>query len=81
MKIGIARARSISDAFQRKADIRLYEVELKYDDDSRYTVEMYLDINGSIRNQIYQSFNPLSKDYPQIVSYKLNQIKPKSRRA
>lgn len=80
MKIGITKSRSIADAFHNEADIRLYEIELRFDDGSRDIVQMYIDINSPIRNQICQAFNPMDKSSPQIATYRLSLLNSKSRR-
>ena len=47
-------------------DIQSCEVRIFYSDNTEITVDMFLDLRKSIKEQVYQSFNALSEDYPQI---------------
>ena len=50
--------------------IRLCEVIIHYSDREEAVVETYLDLDRSVEDQVFESFNPLSSDYPQILSFK-----------
>jgi len=51
-------------------DIRLCSVWIKYTDGKEVDLEAWFDIDSSIEDQIYMSFNPLDPDYPQIADFK-----------
>ena len=51
--------------------IRLCEVALQYTDGDEETTHTYLDLGSSIKDQVYESFNPLPSDSPKILSFKI----------
>ena len=57
--------------------IRLCEVIIQYTDREVTTLETYLDLNLSVEDQVFKSFNPLSNDYPQIVRFKWRDLETK----
>jgi len=52
----------------------LCEITIQYTDGAKETVETYLDLDLSVEAQVHESFNPLSKDYPQILSFRWREI-------
>jgi hypothetical protein len=60
---------SIQQLPQLPPYIKLCEVIIQYSDREE-TVETYLDLDRSVEDQVFESFNPLSSDYPQILSFK-----------
>ena len=50
--------------------IRLCEVIIHYSDREEAVVETYLDLDRSVEDQVFESFNPLSLDDPQIINFK-----------
>jgi len=50
--------------------IRLCEVIIHFSDREEAVVETYLDLDRSVEDQVFESFNPLSLDCPQILSFK-----------
>ena len=61
--------------FEKK--IRFCEVLLNYSDGENRLVEAYLDVSNdvSIKEQVYQHFDPLSYDYPKLIDYTLCYVK------
>ena len=57
--------------------VRLCEVLLNYSDGENKLVEVYLDVSdsASIKEQVYQHFDPLSYDYPKLIDYMLCYVK------
>ncbi len=49
--------------------MRLCNVWIEYNNGEELNLEVWLDINGSIEDQIFKSFNPLDPDYPQITNF------------
>ena len=60
---------SIQQLPQLPPYIRLCEVIIQYADREETTIETYLDLDLSVEDQVFESFNPLSNDYPQILSF------------
>ena len=50
-------------------NMRLCNVWIEYNNGEELNLEVWLDINGSIEDQIFKSFNPLDPDYPQITNF------------
>jgi HD superfamily phosphohydrolase len=50
-------------------DVRSCEIWLKYSDGSETIVDAFLNMDLSIEDQIYETFNPMTKDFPQIVNF------------
>ena len=56
-------------------DIRLCSVWIKYTDGKEVDLEVWLDIDSSIEDQIYMSFNPLDSEYPQIADFRWDLVR------
>lgn len=56
-------------------DIRLCSVWIKYTDGKEVDTEVWLDIDSSIEEQVYASFNPLDKTYPQIADFRWDLVR------
>ena len=56
-------------------DIRECSVWIKYTDGKEVDLKVWFDIDSSIEDQIYMSFNPLDPDYPQIADFKWDLVK------
>jgi len=61
---------SIQQLPQLPPYIKLCEVTIQYSDREEAVVETYLDLDRSVEDQVFESFNPLSLDYPQIINFK-----------
>lgn len=57
------------------ADIRECSVWIKYTDGKEVNLKAWFDIDSSIEDQVYMSFNPLNPDYPQIADFKWDLVK------
>jgi len=57
------------------ADIRLCSVWIEYADGKEVDLEVWLDIDSSIEEQVYASFNPLDKSYPQIANFRWDLVR------
>jgi hypothetical protein len=55
---------------QLSSYIRLCEVTIQYSDREEVVVEAYLDLDRSVEDQVFESFNQLSLDCPQIINFK-----------
>ena len=55
--------------------MRLCNVWIEYNNGEELNLEVWLDINVSIEDQIFMSFNPLDPDYPQIADFKWDLVK------
>ena len=56
-------------------DIRECSLWVKYTDGKEVDLEVWLDIDSSIEEQVYASFNPLDKTYPQIADFRWDLVR------
>ena len=63
-----------SQVVHASPDIRSCEIWIEYDDGSEFTTDMFLDVDRSIEEQVYESFNPMTKEYPQIANFKWKEL-------
>ena len=56
-------------------DIRLCSVWIKYTNGKEVDLEVWLDIDSSIEDQVYMSFNPLNQDFPQIANFRWDLVR------
>lgn len=56
-------------------DIRECSVWIEYADGKEVDLEVWLDIDSSIEDQVYASFNPLDKSYPQIANFRWDLVR------
>ena len=56
-------------------DIRLCSVWIKYTDGEEIDVKVWLDIDSSIEDQVYMSFNGNNPEYPQIANFRWDLVR------
>ena len=56
-------------------DIRLCSVWIEYADGRQVNTEVWLDIDSSIEEQVYASFNPIDPEYPQIANFRWDLVR------
>ena len=56
-------------------DIRLCSVWIEYADGRPVNTEVWLDIDSSIEEQVYASFNPIDPEYPQIANFRWDLVR------
>ena len=56
-------------------DIRLCSVWIEYTDSRQANTEVWLDIDSSIEEQVYASFNPIDPEYPQIANFRWDLVR------
>ena len=56
-------------------DVRLCEVWIRYESGVEDQFETWLDIDASIEDQIYESFNAIDPETPQIVDFKWDLVR------
>ena len=64
----------VSEVVDRSSDVRACQVWIEYNDGSELTTDMFLDMDRSVEDQVYESFNPMTKDYPQITNFKWKEL-------
>ena len=64
----------VSEVVDRSPDIRACEVWIEYNDGSELTTDMFLDMDRSVEDQVYESFNSMTKEYPQITNFKWKEL-------
>ena len=71
------QAKTLEKKISLCTKVRLCEVLLNYSDGENKLVEVYLDVSdsASIKEQVYQHFDPLSYDYPKLIDYTLCYVK------
>ena len=58
-----------------KPDVRLCEVWIRYENGVEDRFETWLDIDDSIEDQIYTSFNTIDPETPQIADFKWDLVR------
>ena len=64
----------VSEVVDRSTDVRACEVWIEYNDGSELTTDMFLDMDRSVEDQVYESFNSMTKEYPQITNFKWKEL-------
>ena len=64
----------VSEVVNRSSDVRACQVWIEYNDGSELTTDMFLDMDRSVEDQVYESFNSMTKDYPQITNFKWKEL-------
>ena len=64
----------VSEIVDRSTDVRACEVWIEYNDGSELTTDMFLDMDRSVEDQVYESFNSMTKEYPQITNFKWKEL-------
>ena len=64
----------VSEVVDRSSNVRACEVWIEYNDGSELTTDMFLDMDRSVEDQVYESFNSMTKDYPQITNFKWKEL-------
>lgn len=57
------------------ADIRLCSVWIEYTDGTSLDTEAWFDIDDSIEEQVYSSFNPIDPECPQIANFRWDLVR------
>ena len=60
---------------KNKPDIRLCEVWIRYTNGIEDQFETWLDIDKSIEDQLYESFNAIDPECPQIDNFKWDLVR------
>ena len=64
----------VSEVVDRSSNVRACEVWIEYNDGSELTTDMFLDMDRLVEDQVYESFNSMTKDYPQITNFKWKEL-------